>query len=362
MKDGPRGRPLDEAVAWLLGSGVDTCVDEEGRPLAEQASPLYDATARQEEKLTFGDARDATSLPCNLAALAQVHRAWPDLLGALSGLDATEEDSTGRALQRVSAGVRLAPLVALREGRPATVYEAALYKLSLGFGDVCAALLLEERVDADDPTPPVETLDALLDTGGWLIGRTQVCAGSRAQIRRAWRALALSAPQAAGVPPSPLVAALHATWFQEALGALLELEALAAAAAGAAREALLDGRGEPLHAGTASASAGLGGALFRAARAPLWVEALRAVPAAGAAHASLLYPSAKVPESLREFITSAAGAPSATRDAALVHAAREPAARLGRALALADQRPLTEAAFLRSCTPDASSGAPPRTA
>jgi hypothetical protein len=194
-------------------------------------------------------------------------------------------------------------------------------------------VLLEERVDADDPTPSVAQLDALLDERPWLIGLAQVCAGSRAQIRRAWTALAAS------VPAAPF-SELAAPWFQDALSALMELEALAAARAGAARSALL--RGD--HPGE------LGGVLFGAARVPLWVEALRQVQGAGPAHASLLFSSDRVPSSLRAFVEASGRDAPVDLDQALLAAASEPAGRLLRALSRSAHPTLTTAAFEGSCS------------
>lgn len=329
----PNAGSADEIVAWLLGPQAGSIVDTDGRPLGEHASPLYASVEQREERRVFGDARDATGLPCNVAALTQLHAVWPTLLAGLSAYEARQPETFARTSRRASAGVRLAPLLALRTGQPVPVRAAALYKLTLGFGDVCTAMLLEGRVDADDPSPSCDELDAWLDARPWLIGRTQVCAGSRPQIRRAWLALSTSAP-------GPGLAELSAPWFGEALTAQLELEALAASAAGAARAALLSGR-EP---------GPVCGALFAAARVPLWPEALRQVAGAGPAHASLLFASDAVPPALRAFVAAAQREPPVVLDDALLEAARGPAERLLRALGRAPDAPLTGAAFRDSCS------------
>lgn len=323
----------DAVVAWLLGGGQRSCLDVDGRPLGEQASPLYATVTQREEHRTFGDVRDASGLPCNAAALAQLHASWPTLLAALAAFDAHEPDTLARTLRRVSAGVRLGPLLALRARAPVPVPVAALHKLTLGFSDVCAAMLLEVRADADLPAPSDAELDAWLTQRPWLIGNTQVCAGSRAQLTRCWQALR----ESGALQP---IAELDEPWFREALAALLELEALGAASAGLARAALL--QGAPVGR--------VGHALLTLAEVPMWSEALRQAPGAGAAHPSLLFASQVVPASLRAFVDRVGTEHGVDADAALLAAAAEPAERLMRALGLT-ATPLTAAAFLDSCGP-----------
>lgn len=323
----------DAVVAWLLGGGARSWPDEQGRPLGEQASPRYATTPQREERRSFGDARDASGLSCNVAALAQLHATWPTLLAALSAFDADQPDTLARTLRRISAGVRLGPLVALRTRAPVPVAVAALHKVTLGFSDLCAAMLLEERADADQPAPGNDVLDTWLHERPWLIGNTQVCAGSRAQITRVWQALR----ETGAAQP---ITALSASWFLEALAALLELEALAAASAGHTRAALA--RGLPVGR--------VGHALFTAGEVPQWTEALRQAPGAGLAHPSLLFASDAVPHSLRTFVDRVSMPDGVDVDAALLAAAEGPAHRLARALGLGDASLLTAAAFLHACS------------
>lgn len=323
----------DGVVAWLLGGAARSWPDEQGRPLGEQASPRYATTPQREERRPFGDVRDASGLPCNVAALAQLHAVWPMLLAALSAFDAERPDTLARTLRRISAGVRLAPLLALCTRAPVPVAVAALHKVTLGFSDLCAAMLLEVRVDADQPAPGDHVLHAWLQERPWLIGNTQVCAGSRAQITRVWQGLRETGAE------QPITA-LSAPWFREALDALLELEALAAGSAGHTRGALAHGL--PVGA--------VGYALFTAGEVPQWTEALRQAPGAGLAHPSLLFASDAVPHSLRTFVDRVGMQDGVDADAALLAAAEDPAQRLVRALGLGDPSPLTAAAFLDACS------------
>lgn len=297
---------LDDRVDWLLGPGHLEHRDVSGRPLGEQAAHAYATTERRERVRAFGDARDATGLPCNHAALAQLGGAWTDILAWLRDLDADRPPTVERMHRRAFAAVVQAPLLALRR-RPVPVFAAALHKAALGFSDLLAGLLLEGRVDAADPAPPVEALDAWLDAEPWLVGERQVCAGSRAQIRAAWRALAET-----GETP-------HA---EPDVDALLELAALQAAAAGAARALVRETRPDD----------SLSARLYLAEAPPRLVRSLLQIEGAGPVHAALLF--ADPPPSLRAFLAALPDPadPMALTavDAALVDCAADPIARLRR--------------------------------
>lgn len=294
----------DEVVAWLLGVGHLEQRDVSGRPLGEAASNAYEGVPRDEAIRSFGDARDATGLPCNLAALAQLRGHWDWILAWVGRVDCGSA-TMGRAARRANLATRVAPLLALREG-VVKLEHAALFKAFLGFNELAMTLLLEERVAIDDTPPAIEPW---LDERPWLIGDVQVCAGTRTQIARAWSALSKNVD---GDPP--------AEWILDAWRALRELDALCAAAAGAARVAL--------HRGLDQAP--VGARLLSADRVPRCVEALRNAPNAGVVHPSLLFEPDRIPISLRTFIEAVAESRDA--DAALVDAAREPAQRLLSAL------------------------------
>ena len=307
----------DEVVGWLIGLGHLEQLDESGRPLGEAASAAYASTPHDEQVRAFGDSRDETGLPCNLAALAQLRGHWDALLTWVGRFESGGAPTMGRLARRANAATRVAPLMALRDG-VVSVEHAALFKAFLGFNEVAMALLIEERVATEDVPPPV---DAWLDERPWLIGDVQVCAGTRAQIRRAWDALSTDAD---GEGPEP--------WVVDAWAAARELEALCASAAGAARVALVRG----------TTPAPIGERLFRADRVPRCVEALRSSPAGAVAHPTLLFEPDAVPRSLMQFVEAVVAERDA--DLALVEAAADPAARLMSALGL-DARTLTLEAF-----------------
>ncbi len=303
----------DAAVAWVLGPGHLSCLDAEGHPLGERASPRYARTAADEERRTFGDRRDATGLPCNIGALAQVRAAWPSILELVASYERDAAPTLGRALRRAEAATAIAPLLAL-SGATVSVAQAALYKATVGFGEVLAAALVEQWADADDPPPDDVGFFAWLDARPFLIGERQVCAGSRGHIRRLFDALATGDSAAGERPPVA----------ETAIAALRTLHALVAAAAGAARPHLLEGRGD-----TEATCA----RLYQAREVPSRAAALRRVSDAGAAHATLFFGAADVPAELRGFLDALPAAattrdPLAAIDDALLATMRPVAARL----------------------------------
>jgi hypothetical protein len=93
----------NDVVAWLLGEGSLSCLDQDDRPIGEQGSPLYAQSARDEQHRRFGDARDASGLPCNVAALEEIRCAWPTILGALRSFERDRPSSHHRLYRRTLA-------------------------------------------------------------------------------------------------------------------------------------------------------------------------------------------------------------------------------------------------------------------
>ncbi len=325
---------LDDAIAWLLGPGHRDLIDEDARPLGERASPRYGRCPVEERRRAFGDRRDASGLPINHAALRQLKDTWPRLLAALSSFEPDRPPDVYRAWRRAQAATRLAPLRALRDGAPPSRFAAALHKVTLGFSDLLAALLLDGRLRAHDPLPTDNALLEVLDAEGWLVGDVQVCAGTRSQIAAVWRALGAEADDVAGV------------WadLAPALDATEELSALAAVAAGAARAHLLHGAA-PVTAACV--------ALYQGRDPPRVVRALRGVPEGGPLHPLRLFPPEAPPASVIGLIDAlppldgGAAGPLLGVDAGLVAASQDPALRLARWLG----RPpvLSVDAFAEAC-------------
>lgn len=329
----------DDVVAWLLGPGHLCRLDEQGRAIGEQASPRYDALPdNEEEHRRFGDARDDTGLPCNVAALRQMTCVWPRLLATLACFESHRPPTVHRLYRRVSAGTAFARLLALRAPTGALPVEvAALFKVTLGFGELLAAALIEGRVDADAPSASLTAgwLNEWLDERPWLVGESQVCGGTRGQLARVWASLGGDGDE--GVGPADW----HSGWFAAGLDALTELSVLAAAAAGAARSTVATGGDEE---GSAA------GRLYLAVEVPRVVETLRQATGAGVAHPTLLYPANEVPETVRRFVGRFGDGPLplAEVDEALEHDAGPAAGRLMRALGR-EPCPLSAEAFRRAC-------------
>jgi len=308
---------VSRTLAWLLGAAHLSTLDVDGRPLGEAASPEYARCPRHEARRRFDDVRDTHDLPVNLAALAQLKQTWPTLLETLASWEADAPATHGRALRRIDRATSR-PLFRRLRGAPIRRIDAALFKVCLGFGELLRAMLLEERADADAPPVDAATLTGWLDERPWLVGDTQVCAGTRAQIESVWAALSTSGPDARPADP--------------ATEALRTVHAIAAAAASTS---------------TADDSS-LASALARAAEVPRICEAVRQAGVTPV-HVSLLFESQRVPPALRDFLEALprcleSDEPREAIDAALLDTARAPVAALFATLGLAPER-VTDASF-----------------
>ena len=177
---------MSSIVHGLLTFSVRSLLDVDGRPVAEVASPLYDDAAADLGACPYADARAGGRM--NRAALRQLAAVWPDLLAGLSAL-AGPEPTVGQAWAAAVTGITL-PLVG---AQPVPRLTASLFKACLGLSQVCSALLLTADGVAEAPLVSLGDASAFfaaLDTGRWLIGVEQVCAGSRPMIEDAFDALA----------------------------------------------------------------------------------------------------------------------------------------------------------------------------
>lgn len=180
-------------VEQLAADGVRDRLDEEGRPLGEQSSPLY---APNEVRCPYSGTRSGGSM--NPEALAQITTRWPEVLADLGSLQAG--DGTVRGAWRACLAAVVRPNLAIG---PIPVLHAATYKAALGFAQVLTFLLL---ADDDMGTRPLRDLGTSrqmaqqIEAGGWLIGHAQVCAGSPAAIEQMAEALA-HPPDAPPRPP-----------------------------------------------------------------------------------------------------------------------------------------------------------------
>ena len=271
--------PSVTLAAGLVGFTARALVDEDGRPVAEVASPLYRDESTELVACPYGDARGTQ--PMNRSALRQMSASWPELLGALAWLGRPAEGGGVRSVhdawRAAVTGISL-PLLA---DPPIPRLVSSLFKTSLGLSQVFSTMLLSADGLAEAPldslgTPP--EFFAALDQGRWLIGAKQVCAGSRAMIVEAFGALAghLSVtecppvvaslgPAAAGLPPH--IIALH----------------VAHLCATQSRARLGDGTVDPTDQ-------------------PPWLRAVFSEPDRPAAHALRLFPRGKAPGALEAYL------------------------------------------------------------
>jgi len=182
------------ALECLLGCADR--LDTDGRPLGEQASQhdLGDDVVA----CPYPGPREGR--PMNRAALRQVASHLTAIEERLAGASA----KAGATVAGAWAATAWATLPAGLAPAPVPAPAAAAYKACLGFRQVLGALLLSHDLRS---VPLAELGDAddflgLLSREGWLLGRHQVCAGSPAQIRRLYDALA-SPRQLAPTDPLP---------------------------------------------------------------------------------------------------------------------------------------------------------------
>lgn len=176
---------MSPVVQGLLDFGVTALVDEDGRPVAEVASPAFSSVHTDLVTCPYADVRAGGLM--NRSALWQMTATWPDLLASLSAL-AGPEPTVSRAWSAAVTGIAL-PLVSQE---PVPRLTAALFKASLGLSQVFSALLLTDDGVADAPLSALGDAAAFfdaLDQGRWLVGAQQVCAGSRPMIEQAFDAL-----------------------------------------------------------------------------------------------------------------------------------------------------------------------------
>ena len=197
-----------------------TLVDEDGRPVAEIASPLYADTPTEIVACPYADRRRGQ--PMNRSALRQLTGVWPEVLAGFSAI-AGPAPTVHRAWVAAITGIA-APLVA-----PAPISRAvsSMFKASLGFSQVFSSMLLSDPDVADTPLTALGDADGFfqaLDAGGWLIGAEQVCAGSAQMFHQAFETWTGRTPivgdpsrfiaLAAQLGPTPVEAvALHVAWL-----------------------------------------------------------------------------------------------------------------------------------------------------
>ena len=255
-------------------------LDEDGRPVAEIASPHYDPARTELQRCPYPDAR--LGQPMNRSALRQMADVWPALLDSVRWC-VGGEPTVHRAWRAAVAGLA-APALWPEAEVPRLL--SAQFKASLGLSQVLTTLLLGEAGAADARLVELGDADAFfaqLDAGRWLIGESQVCAGSASMIGALFDALSDGAPGA----PDPAWSRLGDGWFDAAT------EAVAVHAAHLALASRQVGAGRPVRPETA---AWVGG------RVPPWLRGVLGVPDRAPDAALRLFPTGRAPVGLRAYL------------------------------------------------------------
>jgi hypothetical protein len=266
-------------------------VDADGRPVAEVASPLYAGVPTELASCPYADNR--RGMPINRSALRQMTAVWPSLLASVRFLATEAGPPTVHDAWRVAVTGLTAPLVA---GSPVPVPLAALFKACLGMSQLLSALLLSDDGVADAPFVELGTAAELLgelDTGRWLIGEVQACAGPPPTILAMLQAFG-GEPGEATLDPAFAGLGSRGVWVDEATGAIgLHVAHLAAVQA-----ALRRGEGDGIAPATRRALEG---------RAHPWLRAVTAIPDRPAAHARRLFPAGKTPAVVERYLADTSG-------------------------------------------------------
>ena len=266
-------------LAQLLRTNPVDLLDEDGRPLGEAGSRLYDDIETKIERCPYSDSRAGE--PMNASALRQISDTWKQILQTLCALRGPDR-TLGRAWWACMAAT-LGPLIheVRSPGVPVPRELAALYKTSVGFTQILAHLLLEGEGLADLPLSRLGSRDELLswlERDRWLHGDVEVCAGTAAMIGAVIDQLADAEPTRASE-----------AWLQ--LGETEEL--IAAAIAGRAVQGAQLLSGDPQLP-----------AEFAEAGATPWLTALRAGPGRRAVHIRRLFVEGAVPAPVESYLAA----------------------------------------------------------
>lgn len=203
-------------VAWrVLRILTEHPRDDEGRPLHEGRTPEAHLAAGDIEykQCPYAGSRYLVK-PMNASALRQASAHWGEILDALAFVRRQYTSARGiygpdiMDVWRVSQLGCALPWFYILRGETAPAYAAALAKVSLGTA-VLSQQLLSDALARQWAPPPFtgESLLALTESTGTLVGETEVCAAPDRMIRRFLEVLVEGDPNMLGIGA---VASLHA--------------------------------------------------------------------------------------------------------------------------------------------------------
>jgi hypothetical protein len=281
-------------------------LDEDGRPVGEIGSRLYDPDRTELVACPYADERKGH--PMNRSALRQLGACWPDVVRAARWIVGQAPTVGGVWAAAITA---TALPHAWRDEEPVPRVLSALYKTSLGMSQATAALLLADDGVADVPFASLgddEDFFRFLDAGRWLVGRDQACAGPEPMIRELVRALVDERPLED--PPRALrdvnVDGVRQTAVRVAGVQAVTLLGVAQCVGRGVRD-------------------GLDGSLAEGwleGRAPAWLRSALSGPGRRPEHVRRLFPAGGTPTEVEELLASPPGTPGEWATAAAAASGR----------------------------------------
>ena len=188
-------------LSLLVSNTILHQLDEDRRPLGEHASTqLYQQAGVHEITCPYPDNRQHTGKPINAAALKQTGSCWRHLIHHLQYIayqhrTANEPYLSTHMMWRTHLIAHATPALFLLSSPPNTPVPrqlSALFKTSLGYATILPSLLISQPGCAQEHIcnmlPEKDFFD-LCNQQLWLIGQSQVCAGSATHIQSSYMAM-----------------------------------------------------------------------------------------------------------------------------------------------------------------------------
>ncbi len=186
--------------------------DVEDRPIREGRTPAEHLRAGDIEYKTcpYAGSRHQHENPMNVSALRQTGAHWDEICDALALLRAAYDRVHGTGepglldIWRVSQLGSALPWFFILDGKPVPGYAAALAKATLGMG-IWAQRMFVDTITKGFVPPPLtaESILALAEASGTLIGDTEVCSGGDKMLLRFFEVLVTPTPAPGRIDADP---------------------------------------------------------------------------------------------------------------------------------------------------------------